>query len=164
MIDIYSEFKEYLQTTLVPTPKGMTGIEGAVWYFCKGDVVKQLKCKPQHIQDIHFKSDKIPYHSIYITIINALENQELSELSVDFIKELLLEEFTVTQVENATRRIEKTINQVKWDKEWQQEVLEHYQKLQEKGLDIHEDKGMVMRYFAEHYPKDMCGKIFNFLW
>lgn len=163
LMKAYLDYEQYLQDNLVVTDDGVTGYEGAVWYLCNDDEIVQMKCKPPHIKDIHFKSDKIPKHSIYITIVNALENKDRNSITVDFVKELLLEEFDVHKVEKAEGRIEKMIAQVLFDKEWQEDVLEHYEKLQAEGLSIENNRGDVMRYFAKAFSKCMASKIYSFL-
>ena len=164
IIEEYNKFRQYLETTLIQTPEGIAGIEGAVWYFCNKEYVVQMKCKPPKIEDLHFRKFKIPYTSIYTTIMNAFENVDEKSITVEFIKELLAEEFTEMEIIESEKRIDKILTQVLADRDWQKCVIEDYVNLQEKtGWSIETHRNEVMSWFAKKYPKQLCGKIYRFL-
>jgi len=162
---IYSQFRSYLEEKIVydEDKKEYKGMEGAVWYFTdENGYAHQVKCKGKTISDIHMQSPVIPWHSIHTTVINAFEDYDRP--SIDYIKQLLSEEFTDEKIEKSLPRIERILAKVIFEKKLEADVLKEYAELQKKGYDIHKDKGSVMRYFAKHYDKRICGMIFRFLW
>jgi hypothetical protein len=148
-----------------PTAVGiLNGIEGQVWYFVDKDgAAVQIKCKPERVLDYHWdperhKQTRIPIHSIYVTIINAFEN--VDEPDFEFIKGLLMEEYEEEMIHRSRPAIERTLDNVMFERKLQAEVLVEYKDL---GVDINADKGAVMRHMATKFEKRVCGKIFRFL-
>ena len=118
------------------------GVEGAVWYLQTIDKrTIQYKCKPETIEIIHFSQGKgISKNSILATCWNALENTD--KLTIDFIKQLLLEEFEPPKVEANHYLIESCIKVVEDALIFRDRVLGEYRAI---GLDIKLDKVAVMR-------------------
>lgn len=136
----------------------LKGEEGLVWYFLKGGVAKQIKCKPPTVLKYHWSSDVIAYESIYTTIINAFEN--FDSPSYDDVAQLLQEEFDLNKIEKSKIRIKKILSRVTFNKKLQYKLAGDYKKL---GVDINEDKVTVMRWFGSNYPKSEAKIIYNLL-
>lgn len=133
------------------------GVEGSVWYvISEGSVL--YKCKPDLVLDIHWKSNRIPNHSIMITVINAYE--ETDSPSFELIKSLLLEEFQESDILKREEAIRRIMQEVAFEKKFKAEIKEKYL---EHGLDIISDKRGCMRYFAGEYDKKLASKIYNHL-
>jgi len=162
----------------LPTSIGeLDGIEGQVWYFVhsKGHVIAstQVKNKPPEVLNYHWKvvgrdgKPKIPFVSIYTTIVNSLENTD--EPDYEFVKQLLMEEFPEDMVERARNKIEKTIKQVLFDKKTTREIIEEYKRVRTDAFNLNTARGAVMQKFAKDFcdsesdRKKMGSKIFNTL-
>lgn len=134
------------------------GIEGAVWYLqtIEGRTI-QFKCKPETIEVIHFSQGKgISRNSILATCWNALENTD--KLTVDFIKQLLLEEFESHKVEANHYLIESCIKIVEDAIAFRERVLSEYRTL---GIDIKLDKVAVMRKMSEKFERNEMSKVYT---
>jgi hypothetical protein len=154
----YEELRMWLNSNISMDKTGMVrGVEGAVWYMIADGAI-QWKCKPDLVLDVHWKSDRIPYHSIYITVVNAYEEVDMP--SFELIKSLLLEEFEESMIYKAEERIQKIMAAVAFKKKFKAELKGIY--LAE-GLDIVSDKRTCMRFFGGLYSKRAAGKIFNYL-
>jgi len=164
LIEEYKKVKEWLNEHL-KVDKGLdkeiyTGVEGAVWYMIGNAWDMQKKCKADIIQDLHFLAGAgIPKHSIYITIMNAYE--ETDEPSFELIKEMLLEEYMESEIYKKEVLIKKLLIDISFEKKLKEKVLKEYSEV---GVDINQDRGKVMRWYAGRYDKRICGKIFKILW
>ncbi len=134
------------------------GIEGTVWYL---ETIErrtiQYKCKPETIEIIHFSQGKgISKNSILATCWNALENTD--KLTVDFIKQLLLEEFESPKVEANHYLIESCIKVVQDSLAFRERVLSEYRTI---GIDIKLDKVAVMRKMSERFERNEMSKVYT---
>ena len=169
-IEAYEEIRNYLNEHLKVEKeivdgkeriKMITGLEGTVWYVVNElNRTIQYKAKPDIIFDLHTKASGIPKHSIYITCINAFEDTDNPDF--DYIKDLLLEEFEESDIYKKAYTISRILEEVRFEKELKYKVVEDYNR--HKDFDINNDKGTVMRWFAKHYDKNICGKIYQLLW
>lgn len=161
----YAKLIKFLNATLKvnESDKGtiVEGLEGLVMYYMTKNGTIQYKAKPDYVFDLHTAAGGIPKHSIYVTCKNALE--EYDELSFDIIKNLLLEEYLESDIWKKEETIKKTIERVMIEKQLQEELIDEYNENFEKD-DMINDKGKVMRYFAQKYPKTVAGKIYQMLW
>ena len=134
------------------------GNEGAVWYLQTVDKrTIQYKCKPETIEIIHFSQGKgISKNSILATCWNALENTD--KLTVDFIKQLLLEEFEAPKVEANHYLIESCIKVVEDALIFRDRVLNEYKAV---GIDIKLDKVAVMRKMSEKFERNEMSKVYT---
>lgn len=134
------------------------GIEGAVWYLQTVDKrTIQYKCKPETIEIIHFSQGAgISKNSILATCWNALENVE--KLTVDFIKQLLTEEFEAVKIEANHYLIESCINIVEQSLAFRERVLTEYKATR---LDIHLDKVAVMRKMSKKFERNEMSKVYT---
>lgn len=154
----YEWLRKWLNANISEDESGIVrGVEGAVWYMIAGGVI-QWKCKPDLVLDVHWKSDKLPSHSVYITVVNAYE--ETDTPSFELVKSLLLEEFPESAIYKAEGRIQKIMAEVAFEKKFKAEIKVKY--LAE-GQDIVKDKGACMRFFGSHYNKKAARKIYNYL-
>jgi len=155
----YEEQKKTLQSGLKKEEDSYyTGMEGHVWYInSHQDKWLQYKCKPDTIEAIHFAAGAgINKNIILATCWNALENT--SELTVDFIKELLNEEFDKHTVETAHYAIPGCIDIVMGELVFRDKVLNEYKNL---GMDINLDKAGVMRGISTRFDKKDMRKVYN---
>jgi len=137
------------------------GWEGMIWYNIRGEEILLLKCKPDYVRDIHFlASVGIPKNSIYITCINAFEEKD--EPTLEYVLELLREEFEEQHIQKKIRTIENIYKMVYARMVLRAEVIGMYEAQPE--FDIKKDKGTVMRYFSEKYPKKMMSRVYTLLW
>ena len=134
------------------------GIEGTVWYLQTIERrTIQYKCKPETIEIIHFSQGKgISRNSILATCWNALENTD--RLTVDFIKQLLLEEFEAPKVEANHYLIESCIKVVEDALAFRDRVLSEYRAV---GVDIKLDKVAVMRKMSEKFERNEMSKVYT---
>ena len=108
----YQEHQKKLESALIETEVGFKGDEGYIWYLTQKDngITRMYKCKPSTIEKIHWSNTSIPRSIIRTTAQNALENVDV--ITVDFVNELLLEDFTETQVEMSLRRTRQIVIEV----------------------------------------------------
>jgi len=165
----YKRVVEFLNNKIIVTEKEdeqdlVQGMEGSIWYMLSGEEqpeIIQYKCKPDYVKDIHFEAcGTIPNHSIYITCINAFEEKDNPDM--EYIKELLLEEFDEEKIQKKWYRIQEILEQVRFKMKLKYDVIEEYERHPE--FNMKEDKGTVMRYFGQLYDKKMSGHIFQLLW
>jgi len=134
------------------------GVEGAVWYLHTLDNrCVQLKCKPEIIEAIYWSQGVgISKNSILATCWNAFENTD--ELTIKFIKQLLLEEFPAEKIEANHYLIEKCIDIVTNEAQFRARVLEAYKAT---GMNILLQKIDVMRQLSRQFPKDKMKKVYS---
>ncbi len=157
-IEEYEALRKWLNENIFQDTEGIVrGIEGTVWYVISESAI-QYKAKPDLVLDVHWKDNRIPKHSILITVINAYE--ETDNPSFDLIKSLLLEEFQESDIVQQEERIRKIMNEVAFEKRFKAEIKEKYLK---ENLDIVHDKRTCMRYFAQEYDKKLASKIYSYL-
>lgn len=154
----YEVLRTWLNANIKEDGEGIVrGVEGAVWYMITGGAI-QWKCKPDLVLDVHWKSNKLPSHSIYITVVNAYE--ETDTPTFELIRSLLLEEFQESEIYNVEERIQRVMAEVAFEKKFKSEIKAKY--LSE-GLDIVKDKVACMRFFGSQYNKRAASKIYNYL-
>lgn len=138
----------------------ISGLEGTVWYMVGPAGTIQYKCKPDLIKEIHMlASVGIPRHSIYSTCKNAFE--DMDNPTVDYIKQLLSEEFSESDIERKILQIERILSEVKFDVKLRREIIDEYNK--HPDFDIAKDKRTVMRYFSNVYPKAQITRVYTVL-
>jgi hypothetical protein len=154
----YEELRMWLNDNISSDSEGtFCGVEGAVWYMIADGAI-QWKCKPDLVLDVHWKSDKIPCHSIYITVVNAYEESDTP--TFELIKSLLLEEFEESKIYKAEERIQKIMAEVAFKRKFKAELKDIY--LAE-GLDIVGERRTCMRFFGSLYGKKAASKVYNYL-
>ena len=157
----YEEMREELQAGLKQEEEGYySGTEGTVWYLnTPDDKCLQLKCKPETIEAIHFSAGVgISRNVIIATCWNAFEN--VDTLTLDFIKQLLLEEFKPEIIEAKHYLIEECIVFVTKEAEFRKGVVEDYRKL---DMNILLQKADVMRIMAQKYAKKDMRKVYSII-
>ena len=157
----YEELQKELQDKLIKTEGDYyKGMEGTVWYLhtLNGRCI-QLKCKPETIEAIHFSAGKgISKNVILATCWNALENTD--NLTVDFIKQLLQEEFKPEVVEANHYLIESCIEIVTKEMIFKTEVLNKYKST---GKNILLEKREVMRELSQYFPKNKMKRVYSYI-
>jgi hypothetical protein len=135
-----------------------TGIEGSVWYLHFPDSrCIQIKNKPETIESIHFASGKgaLSKNAVLATAWNAFENMDI--VTVEFVKQLLLEEFKPEAIEANLDLVERCVSYVNAEMEFRQVVLEEYKKV---GMNILLNKREVMRALSEKFDRSKMGKVY----
>lgn len=155
----YEELRKELQDGLTKTEDNYyKGMEGTVWYLHTIDSkCIQLKCKPETIEAIHFSAGAggLSRNIILATVWNSLENTDNPTL--DFVKQLLIEEFKPEVIEAHRYLIQNCIDFVIQESEFREEVKKRYKAL---GKNILLEKAEVMRELSKHYPKKDMQKVF----
>jgi len=157
----YENIQKQLQDGLKQEDEGYySGQEGTVWYLTTIDGrCVQLKCKPETIEAIHFSAGcGINKNVLLATCWNAFEN--VDKLTVDFIKQLLLEEFPQHVVEANHALIQKSIAFVEAEAEFRQKVIEKYRVF---GKNILLDKVKVMRHMSQLFNKKDMRKVHSII-
>jgi len=157
----YEETRKELQSTLKAEEENYySGIEGSVWYMHLQDGrCLQLKCKPETIEDIHFSSSEgLSKNVVLATCWNGFENADV--ITVDLIKQLLLEEFDKRIIESKHYLIERCVNFVNKEAEFKNLVKHEYEKT---GMNIILQKREVMRALSAKFPRDKMKKVYNII-
>jgi len=141
------------------------GTEGFVFYVTdEHDIVHMFKCKPEMVEAIHWKSDMIPMGSIVTTVINAVEDYQVSEgedlyKSEQFfnhIVTLLKEEFTDAQIEKSHDRIKHGLMKGV-DKLFLQQAVESALS----KIDLRGTKNEVMRQMSQFFDRSQMTRVYN---
>jgi hypothetical protein len=139
----------------------VTGIEGYVFYVRSPEGWKLLKCKPPSIEASHWAGAYIPASRIIPTCWNALESAPDGKLTIPYIRELLLEEFSNKQVTASYNLIEASIAHVEASLEWRSRVQQAYA---ETGLFYETDgKAAVMRALSTKFTKPEMKRVYSTL-
>lgn len=141
------------------------GTEGFVFYvLTEHDRHEMFKCKPEMVEAIHWKSDMIPMGSIVTTVINAVEDYQVSEdenllKSESFfnhILTLLKEEFTDAQIEKSHGRIKhgllKGVNKLFLRRDVENAL---------KKVDVTRTKNEIMRDMSQFFDRTQMSQVFN---
>jgi len=129
-------------------PDGKDGLEGYVFYCLVDGVYRQMKCKSAQMESAHWANGAIPLDVITATAWNALESY--ADLTADYVREMLLEEFTKEQVALSATRIDTAISHVLERFTMKQKIAAV---LKELGLQGGGDRGAVMRAMSRHFEK-----------
>jgi hypothetical protein len=127
-------------------------IEGYVFYSRNNDnLYKMYKCKAKQVELEHWKSEYIDENSIWTTCINAHESEE--DPSLEYIIELLKEEFSETKINKSYNRIEKNLQTAKEHVKIICKINEVYYKAKEKGFDVKQNKNETFRFMSQFFNK-----------
>jgi len=133
--------------------------EGMVFYVHTGQPSWEMfKCKPEEIESIHWAaSGFIPKNALWTTLLNAFEEQE--EPTKEYVRELLLEEFTDQQIQKSIPRIKKLYYQAKNHIEITKSINEVWLKAKAEGFDVTVDKAATFRFMSQFFKKDQMKKV-----
>jgi uncharacterized protein (DUF2267 family) len=152
---IRAELEQRIRTT---DDDKLMGIEGTVWYVQEpGGRVTMWKCKPESVEAIHWAGG-INKAAVLATCWNLLETEE--DLRYETLLPLLLEEYTIEEIENFRPHIDACIREVHAALEFRDRVLAEYEKI---GLSIHTHKAEVMRALSAHFRRDEMKKVYAVL-
>jgi len=161
LTEFYDQLREEAKSNNLHNEDGsVTGTEGYVFYVLTEDNVWiQFKCKPEDIEAIHWVNDSIPRTSIMTTVLNAVEDFEgdiTSSLFKDHVTVLLKEEYSEEQIQKSFDRINICVNDGI-------QLILFRQRLQEvvKLIDLHGDKGFIMRQLSKYYDKKDMAHVYN---
>jgi len=136
----------------------LVGMEGAVWYVEEpGGRVSMWKCKPESVESIHWTLG-INKKAVLATCWNFLETEE--DLQYETLLPLLLEEYTLDEIERFRYHIDECIKEVREVLAFRDRVLSEYEKV---GLSIHTNKGDVMRALSPRFRRDEMKKVYSIL-
>lgn len=147
-VSLYKKHQEADEKNIRKTEIGLEGNEGWMWYMLTASG-KWLayKCKPPSVEEIHWKAG-LSKNVIRATAFNVLEHEE--EITFEGVRTLLLETFSERDVDAQKALIEATLNEIRGELEFEQEVREHYNAI---GISLWQDKAKVMRAMSAYYPK-----------
>lgn len=140
---------------------GIEGTEGYIWYLHSTDMkkssrkVRQLKCKPDSIKDIHFSGSGLGKHSIRTTVINAYEHTD--EITYEVVRDLLMEEFDGILIEAHYSLVRQVMIEVEVEMEFRSKIIRLYE---ENKLDILADKVGTMRTLSKHFEKKEMKRVY----
>jgi hypothetical protein len=136
----------------------IAGSEGAVWYVKpKTGGMVLFKCKPESVEEIHWSAG-INKAAVEMTCWNLLETAD--ELIYEDLVPLLLEEYDQDEIDAFRDHICDCIAKVNEDLAFRKTVLDAYRDL---GLDIAEDKGVVMRALSQSFAKKDMKKVYTLI-
>jgi len=159
LISFYNDKRaEALKLNIKNEDGYIKGTEGFVFYVLTDEnKYVQIKCKSEDVEALHWVSDSIPKSIILPTVWNALESTDV--LTVSYIKELLLEEFEESVVDNSKERIKKCIDIVVGILEFREKVKTVYE-----SADVpFNNKGDVMRYMSKHFERNRVRAVYTAL-
>lgn len=161
-VDIYEKMRDEAQKTNKHNEDGsVVGTEGFVFYGLDNEGYKLWKCKPADIEHVHWSNGGIDRNSIFTTVWNALENEDISNIDYEYLSKLLQEEFTIRQVERSKDRIEKCLYEVKETVDFRNKVRDIFNT---GGFTVPQaDKGIVMRFMSPHFDKKKMRDVYNAL-
>jgi len=158
----YEEIQKEIQEELTEEEDGhYSGTEGTVWYLHTPDgKCIQIKNKPETIEAIHFASGAggICKNSIITTCWNSYENTDSPTL--EFIKQLLLEEFTPEDIKTNHDLIERCLAFVTNEAEFKGKVLDEYRTIG-KSLLLH--KREIMSSLSTKFDKGKMRKVYGII-
>ncbi|MDI6791795.1 MAG: hypothetical protein QME81_02845 [bacterium] len=158
----YETTQKELEANLKQEEEGYySGLEGTVWYLHLIDGrCLQIKCKPETIETIHFSAGAggLNKNIVIATCWNAFEN--VDTLTIDFVKQLLIEEFQPEIVEANHYLIERCVGFVTREAEFRNRVLDEYRAL---GMSILLNKREVMRSLSAKFPKQQMKKVYSII-
>ncbi len=158
----YEDTQRELEEDLQETEGGLyTGQEGAVWYLKKASDGRtvQVKLKPGTIEEIHWANDAMTKNAILTTCRNAFENTD--EPTVEFINQLLTEEFTGDKVQENQELITRCLSFVVEDMTFRATVLEAY-RATGKAIEI-VGKAEVMRDLSHHFQQREMKRVYTII-
>ncbi len=161
-VNSYESLQKELEAGLKQADEGYySGVEGTVWYMHLPDGrCIQMKCKPETIEAIHFSAGAggLSKNIIIATCWNGFENADV--ITVELIKQLLLEEFDSLIIEAHHYLIEKCVEFVNKEAEFRSKVVSEYKTT---GMNILLNKRDVMRLLSEKFPKDKMKKVYSII-
>ena len=136
--------------------------EGVVYYALTSDNKwRMYKCKPEEIEKIHWSaSGVIPKNAIKATIVNSFEDRQPD---LEYILELLREEYDENLIIKSMPRIKKILVEVQKNVKMVKKINEVYKKALEKGLNINGSKGNTMRFLSQFFDKAEMRKVASVL-
>jgi hypothetical protein len=142
--------------------KQVEGTEGFIFYTLDETGHWDLwKCKPESVETLHWAQGSIPAPVLVATAWNALESCPDPELTPEYVRGLLLEEFTAAQVGRSDVRIGKTVAYINNRIQFRQKVKDAYTSC---GADwIVDGRAQVMRAISKSFDRKEMKKVFQAL-
>jgi len=161
LIKLYEAMREKCRSIVQILDDGsLYGSEGAVFYVLTEKSWVMYKCKPDQVEKIHWSSNFIDFHAILITAKNALENISADELTVEFVADLLKEEFSNAQIERSGLNIKKAVMVVREHSHF----LAYVKNIYLNCPDINKGNNhTLMRYMSQFFNKNQMRLVFSSL-
>ena len=159
---LYDKLRCTAQKENTATDDGMIqGKEGYIFYLETDTLkVEQFKCKPEMIEEIHWAASKtVSKHVIHAACMKSYENFGIDGLIYKKVYDLLLEDYTVEQLERASLRIAKIANEVYVNLNLKREVFHNYSVYLNKVT----SKAAIMRNLGSIYGKKEMKKVYSAL-
>jgi hypothetical protein len=149
---------EFARSKMSMTNKDELLTEGMVFYAQTGDPSwRMFKCKPEEIQKIHWAASGVIHkRAIRNTAINAFEDVEPD---LDYLKELLKEEYTEMMIYKSKVRIDKIFKEVIKHMRDVKKINEVYIIAKEKGFDLTKNKNKTFRFLSKYFKKEEMKKV-----
>lgn len=158
----YEQLQKELEAKLKPEEDGhYSGTEGTVWYLHTPDgKCLQLKNKPETIEAIHFSAGAggLCKNAVITTCWNAFENTDT--LTIEFVKQLLLEEFDPRIIEANHDLIENCVTFVTNEARFREQVIAEYKAI---GKNILLNKQEIMRALSSKFDRKKMRKVYGII-
>lgn len=166
-INKYENMRQHVTETSTTNDDGMVvsidsdeGMEGYIFYTKIDGVWHQYKCKSAQMEEHSWAGGSIPYTSVITTAWNALESCE-GELTEEYVKMLLSEEFSKEQIGRAEGKVAKAVNDVIIKLAFRAKVLDTYSKCEEKFNGT--NKGAIMRNMSKYFNRNEMSAVYGAL-
>jgi hypothetical protein len=149
---------EFARSKMSMTNKDELLTEGMVFYAQTGQPSwRMFKCKPDEIQKIHWSASGVIHkREIWNTAINAFEDVEPD---LDYLKELLKEEYTEQMIYKSKVRIDKIFKEVIKQMRDVKKINNAYIIAKENGFDLTKDKAETFRFLSKYFKKEEMKKV-----
>ena len=158
LTDLYNSMRDSMSAR----NDGNLYCEGLVMYaHTGGPSWRMFKCKPEEIEKIHWvASGVIPKRDIWNTALNAFEG---NEPDIDYLIELLLEEYTVALINKSRPRISRIFDEAIKHTEVVKSVNEVWRRAKQQGFDVTQDKAGTLRWMSRFFHKSQMRKVGSIL-
>lgn len=154
--EMYRDLRNFL--TNANEIDGELRYEGIVFYAHVGEASwRQFKCKPEQIEKIHWSAGGISNNAVWTTALNAFESYD--NPTIEDLKQLLLEEFTDTQITKSWNKIQRLFKEAYNHTKFVALVNDAWLKAREQGFDVTKDKGATMRFLSQFFSKQDMRKV-----
>jgi hypothetical protein len=156
--EVISEISEITEDGRIRTKATNRGIEGYVFYSLINNHWTMLKCKSAQMEEAHWANGALPEEVIQATTWNALESCD--ELTVEYVNQLLSEEFSTEQIAVSVVRVEKAIKNTLEKLKLKLKIVDL---LNQYKLTREHDKKTVLSTLSKHFTKYEMRLVYSIL-
>ena len=160
-ISMYGRSQEKMETTINKLENSLyEGMEGEIWYVETDTDTVMFKCKPFTIAEIHWAmSSIITADSIKTTILNSLEATTGNKIDVEYVKQLLAEEYSDELIDASEKRIMNCIKVIQEEMELSSAIDDCIEDL---SIDIvNMDIPTIMRLLSKRFNRNDMRGVYN---